>query len=79
MINQLISSDYHVFSIMRKIKTKAELKSVGGLLSEKSDEDMAPFGTCGLCYKVRHIILYMNLYGQDNTFTLHNKYFIIPI
>ena len=36
---------------MRKIKTKAELKSVGGL-SEKPVEDMAPFGTCGLCYKV---------------------------
>lgn len=36
---------------MRKIKTKAELKSVGGL-SIKSEEDMAPFGTCGLCYKV---------------------------
>ena len=48
-----LSSDYHVFSLvkMRKIKTKAELKSVGGL-ANKSEEDMAPFGTCGLCYKV---------------------------
>ena len=40
---------------MRKIKTKAELKSVGGFF-QKFEEDMAPFGTCGLCYKVLYCL-----------------------